>query len=105
MELAAWRFHPSRQAIPCHRCQKLLRELKGTEPDCIKCGYVTVIDENIDFIHTVNKYAFLLMSEGKVQPDGVRMVIEYEQISDIQKFITKLQIFYSTGIRTYRENS
>lgn len=72
------------------------REYANKDPDCVKCGWVSVHDANMDFIFLVNKYRLLLFDgEGNVSTEGFKYVIDYEGIDDIDTFLLKLSIYIS----------
>ena len=75
------------------------------KPNCIKCGFVTVIDENIEFIQILEKYHILISNGmGGIQSDAIRMIMDIEDI-DKEIFLNKLNIYYSNGLRAREHGS
>lgn len=65
------------------------------KPDCVKCGWVPVIDENIEFIYILNKYSMIIGNGfGGIYADSLRYINENEDI-DMEVFIKKLNIYIS----------
>lgn len=75
------------------------------EPDCDKCGWVSVIDSNIAFIELLDKYHILFSNgNGGIQAETIRLICDNEDI-DNDDFISKVNIYYSNGFRAREDDS
>jgi len=89
--------------VSCEECKSTHLLLQNKLPDCRKpsgCNWKPVDDDNLDFIHIIQKYSlFIAGSDGKLDMNTLQFIIDNEDVGDINKFIYKLKIFYGNGYR------
>lgn len=90
--------------MPCETCKSLVRFEQNRDPNCKACGYVTVIDENLEFIHLFQKYNSLLSNGmGGIDTNTIRLIFELETV-DKYEFVEKLNLFYLNGKKVNKES-
>jgi len=68
--------------LDCYECIEIKKELGG-RVDCIKCGRIELMPENYLLVGLIEKYSGILLDgDGAMQPDGIKMVLELEDLEN-----------------------
>jgi len=74
-------------------------------PDCIACGYETVIPENIEVIEIVDEYVqFMFDGFGSPNLIAIREVLEIEGLSDRIDLLKKIMLYVLFGLIARNKN-
>ena len=86
----------------CEECIEFKRR-QGLKPDCTECkkDKIDLLPENNIIDYIMSKYGSMLVDGmGCINPDGIRFVLELEEIKDkeliTQKLITYLRVALDT---------
>jgi len=88
--------------------------MANKKPDCDKCGYVIVHDNNIKFLEILDKYHILFSNGmGAIQAEVVNIICRtdltvpwylfWKKQAIVNDFINKLNIYYTNGMQS-RDN-
>lgn len=72
-------------------------------PNCVECGRIELLPVNYEVFGLIEKYPMLLSNNmGGISADGIKFVLEVENIPDILKvsYTRKICEFYSTAFAT-----
>lgn len=89
-----------KNALSCEKCKNIQRRL-NLEPPCDKCKIVKVLPENNIIIYIINMYGGVLTNGmGGISADGIRLVLDTENIEDRELITQKLIIYLSAALNT-----
>ena len=88
----------------CGACLKL-KARKGRKPDCIKCGWEPTLPGNYETMSMILQYSFLFTdSWGGINLDGIKTVIEFEDVDEPYVVFRKLIVFMKQAVLINQED-
>jgi len=73
--------------------------------DCVKCSRPSLLPDNLIAYGLIKQYSSILVNEGVINPDGIRLMFELENITEDEQTLLAQKIirYITTAISKSRE--